>query len=181
MSRFLAPDELTGGAPPSPRAVAVASLAPGPRLFVWGLRYRVALLRKQSETDALLLDVMRSNGVADAVAPLDRLVVLIGGLALRGVDVRCPACTIASTDELALLDALADAACGDEAGAGRRFGGILTPNAARFAVAYITGIARVLAFGGLPAKRPTQRPGPGHQAHGVARAVRDGDRFVPLH
>ena len=177
MARFLAPDDLPGGSPPeeAPR-IAVASLAPGARLLMWSLRYRVLLLRRQTEPDALLLDVLRSNQAEDLLAPLDRLVTLVGGLATRMVDVRCPACATASPDEMALLGAVADAARGDDPAADRRLAGMLTETARRFAIAYVTGIARVLAHAGLPAAAPAPTP-----TRTVLRAVRDGDQLVPLH
>jgi hypothetical protein len=176
MARFLAPEDLPGGSPPETPKVAVASLAPGARLLLWSLRYRVVLLRRQTEPDALLLDVLRSNRAEDLLGPLDRLVSLVGGLATRMVDVRCPACTTASADEIALLGAVADAARGDDAAADRRFSGMLTDTARRFAVAYVTGMARMLAHAGLPVAAPARTP-----AATILRAVRDGDRLVPLH
>ncbi len=176
MARFLAPDDLPGGSSPDTPTVTVASLTPGARLLLWSLRYRVMLLRRQTEPDALLLDVLRSNRAEDLPGPLDRLVSLVGGLATRMVDVRCPACPATSPDEMALLGAVADAARGDDAAADRRLAGMLTETARRFAVAYVTGIARVLAHAGLPVAAPAPTP-----TRMVLRAVRDGDRLVPLH
>lgn len=176
MARFLAPDDLPGGASAGPAAPAVASLSPGARLLIWSLRHRVLLLRRGTEPDALMLDVLRSNRAEDMAGPLDRLVSVIGGLAVRMVDVRCPACTVASPDEIALLAAVADVARGDEAAADRRFADMLGATARRFAVAYVTGIARVLAHAGLPVASPAPTP-----ARTILRAVRDGARVVPLH
>lgn len=178
MARFLAPDDLPGGssAGPGHAPVTVASLPPGARLLVWSLRYRVVLLRRHTEADPLLIDVLRSNRAEDMAGPLDRLVCVLGGLASRMIDVRCPSCAAASSDELAILGAIADAARGDDAGAARRIEDMLGTTARRFAVAYLTGIARVLGHAGLPvAAAAATAP------RTILRAIRDGDRFVPLH
>ena len=130
------------------------------RMLLWSIRTWGAYHDAPHTVWPILQRVFTDAGVRPALEPFAELMCgLFGGLQ-RWPDIRCVRCLHLGSDELALLQLLADAAEQSHADLARRLRGIMLPTAARGAAHAAQAVMQVIHRAGLRLRRPTSTAGP---------------------
>lgn len=132
-----------------PEELAVHALTTAEALLVWGIRHWVSCLKAKTDPIPLMTAGFGSGGVAQAVRPLEAVLVVTLDAATAPRDVRCTHCATIGDGERDLLAAIAFEQARRPAETLEKLREWLPPASARLAKELVAEIARALRNHGL--------------------------------